>query len=139
MKLRILMLSLLAATLGIVTQAQMGPWPGKHMSNYDPKTEVTMSGTVDRVAQASGHRGWHGTHLFLKTDAGTIEVHVGPTEYIASKQFSFARGDVVEVTGPKVKIQDQDVLIAREIKKAGKTLVLRNAQGIPNWSRGRRS
>ena len=57
MKFRILMLSLLAATFVIVTQAQMGPGPGKHMSNYDPKSEVTMSGTVDRVTQVSGNRG----------------------------------------------------------------------------------
>jgi len=80
-----------------------------------------------------------GRTLFLKTDTGTIEVHVGPTDYIASQQFSFATGDDVEVTGSKIKMQDQEALIAREIKKAGKTLVLRNAQGIPNWSRGRRS
>jgi len=139
MKYRILILSLLLGTFGIVTHAQMGPGPGKHMSNYDPKTEVTMSGTVDRVTQESGQRGWHGTHLFLKTNTGTIEVHVGPTDYIASQQFSFATGDVVEVTGSKIKTQDQEALIAREIKKAGKTLVLRNAQGIPKWSKGRRS
>ena len=139
MKFRILILSFLFATLGIATQAQMGPGPGKHMSNYDPKTEVTMSGTVDRVTQVSGHRGWQGTHLFVKTDTGTIEVHLGPADYIASQQFSFAAGDAVEVTGSKVKMQDTDALIAREINKEGKTLVLRNAQGIPNWSQGRRS
>jgi DNA/RNA endonuclease YhcR with UshA esterase domain len=97
-----------------------------------------MSGKVDRLSQETGHRGWQGTHLFVKTDTGTIEVHVGPADYIASQQFSFAAGDVVEVTGSKVKMQDKDVLLAREIKKEGKTLVLRNAQGVPNWSRGRR-
>ena len=139
MKFRILMLSLLVAAFCMVTQAQMGPAAGKHMTNYDPKSEVTMSGTVDRVTQESGQRDWHGTHLFLKTDTGTIEVHVGPTDYISSQQFSFSTGDVVEVTGSKIKMQEQEALIAREIKKAGKTLVLRNAQGIPNWSKGRRS
>jgi DNA/RNA endonuclease YhcR with UshA esterase domain len=139
MKFQIVMLSLLLGTIGIAMQAQTGPGPGKCMSNYDPKTEATMSGTVDRVTQQNGHGGWQGTHLFLKTDTGTMEVHVGPADYITSQQFSFATGDVVEVTGSKVKIQHQDVLIAREIKKEGKTLVLRNAQGVPSWSRGRRS
>jgi hypothetical protein len=137
MKFRILILSFFLATLGIGTQAQMGP--GKCMSNYDPKSEVSISGTIDRITQQSGQRGWQGTHLFMKTDNGVIEVHVGPTDYIASQQFSFATGDVVEVTGSNVKIQGNDVLLAREIKKDGKTLVLRNAQGVPNWSRGRRS
>lgn len=139
MKFRIVILSLLLGTLGIGTQAQMGSGPGKHISNYDPKTEVTMSGTVDRVTQQTGRRGWAGTHLFLKTDKGAIEVHVGPTDYITSQQFSFAAGDVLEVTGSKVTMQGKDALLAREIKKEGKTLVLRNAQGIPKWSRGRRS
>lgn len=139
MKFRIVILSLLLGTLGIGTQAQMGPGPGKHISNYDPKTEVTMSGTVDRVTQQTGRRGWAGTHLFLKTDQGAIEVHVGPTDYITSQQFSFAAGDILEVTGSKVTMQGKDALLAREIKKEGKTLVLRNAQGIPKWSRGRRS
>lgn len=134
-----LLLSLFVATVGIGIQAQMGPGPGKHMSNYDPKSEVTVSGTVDRVAQQNGYRDSQGTHLFLKTGTDTIEVHVGPSDYVASEHFSFATGDVVEVTGSKVKMQDRDVLLAREIKKEGKTLVLRNAQGVPNWSRGRRS
>ena len=139
MKVRNLILSLLFATLAIGTQAQMGSGPGNHMSNYNPKTEVTASGTVDRVTQESGSRGWQGTHLFLKTDNGVIEVHVGPANYIASQQFAFGAGDVVEVTGSKITMQNKDVLLAREIKKDGKTLVLRNAQGVPNWSRGRRS
>jgi hypothetical protein len=139
MKFRILILLLFVALLGIGTQAQMGPGPGKCMSNYDPKSELSMSGTVDHITQQSGHRGWQGTHLFVKTDNGVIEVHVGPTDYIASQQFSFATGDVVEVTGSNIKMQGKDVVLAREIKKEGKTLVLRNAQGVPNWSRGRRS
>ena len=75
-----------------------------------------------------------GTHLLLKTDSGTLEVHVGPSGYITEKQFSFAKGDAIEVIGSKVMIQDKDALIAREIIKDGKTLVLRNAQGIPQWS-----
>jgi hypothetical protein len=33
---------------------------------------------------------------------------------------------------------DKEALLGREITKDGKTLVLRNAQGIPQWSRGPR-
>jgi hypothetical protein len=33
----------------------------------------------------------------------------------------------------------KEVVFAREITKDGKTLVLRNAQGVPEWSGGRRS
>ena len=34
--------------------------------------------------------------------------------------------------------EGSEAIIAREVKKGGETLVLRDAQGIPQWSRGRR-
>ncbi len=114
---------------------QAGPGPG--MRRYDPSTEVTVKGTVDEVLQQSGRRGFGGTHLVLKTDAGDLTVHVGPSSYISAQGFSFAKGDGLEITGSKVKMGGQDVLLAREIKKDGKVLTLRDAQGIPKWARGR--
>ena len=105
---------------------------------YDPKTEVTVKGTIEDVQQQTGKRGWSGTHLVLKTDAATLDVHVGPSSYIAQQKFTFAKGDVIEVVGSKVTIADKEALLAREITKDGKTLVLRNAQGVPQWSRGQR-
>ncbi len=105
---------------------------------YDPKTEVTVKGTVQDVQQQTGKNGGSGTHLTLNTDAGTFDVHVGPSSYIAQKQFSFAKGDKIEVVGSKVTISGKEALLAREITKDRKTLVLRNAQGVPEWSGGRR-
>lgn len=107
--------------------------------NYDPGTETTVRGTVEQVKQVSGRHGWNGTHLVLKTEAGPLEVHAGPSSYLSGQGFSFAQGDGVEVLGSKVKTGDSEALIAREIKKEGKTLVLRNAQGVPQWAGGRRA
>jgi DNA polymerase III alpha subunit len=117
------------------TAVAQGGYGGR---KYDPKSEVTVKGTVQDVQQQTGKNGWSGTHLTLNTDAGTFDVHVGPTSYIAQKQFSFAKGDKIEVVGSKVTISDKEALLAREITKDGKTLVLRNAQGVPEWSGGRR-
>lgn len=116
--------------LGLVAFAQ-GPGAGR---KYDPKTEVTVKGTIEDVQEHAGKGGGTGVHLVVKTDAGTLPVHVGPSAYIAKKQFSFAKGDVVEILGSKVPIGGEETLLAREITKAGKTLVLRNAQGIPEWA-----
>ncbi len=52
--------------------------------------------------------------------------------------FTFATGDQVEVIGSKVKMDGADAVLAREVKKGGKTLTLRNARGIPAWSKGKR-
>jgi len=120
----------LVAGLGFVAFAQ-GP---RGMRNYDPKTEITVKGTIEDVQEQTSKNGNMGTHLMLKTDSGTLPVHVGPSAYIAKKQFSFAKGDVVEILGSKVSMAGEETLLAREITKAGKTLVLRNAQGIPEWA-----
>ncbi|HZE22108.1 MAG TPA: hypothetical protein VE082_08650, partial [Desulfobaccales bacterium] len=42
-------------------------------------------------------------------------------------------GDKLEATGSKVTLNNQPVLIAREVKANGQTLTLRDAQGIPAW------
>jgi hypothetical protein len=74
----------------------------------------------------------------IKAAQGSLEVHLGPTSYLEKQQFAFAKGDQIEVIGSKVKIESADVVIAREVKKGGKTLTLRNAQGVPAWSKGGR-
>lgn len=107
--------------------------------NYDPSTETTVKGTVKQVKQVSGRRGWNGTHLLLKTEAGSLQVHAGPSSYITSQGFSFAKGDEIEVLGSKVKPGENEALIAREVKKEDKTLVLRDSQGAPQWAGGRRT
>ena len=106
---------------------------------YDPKTEVTVAGTIEEVQLLPGHHRGTGTHLMVKTKSGTMEVHVGPTAYLEKQQFSFAKGDEIEVVGSQVKIAGTDALLARQITKAGKTLSLRDQNGIPLWSRRARS
>ncbi|HXE75481.1 MAG TPA: DNA-binding protein [Candidatus Xenobia bacterium] len=115
--------------------AQQRPGPG--MPKYDPATEVTVKGTVTEVREDTSPMGWPGTHLTLKTEKETWDVHVGPSSFLAGKNVSFAKGDEVEVTGSKIKYEGAGALLAREVKKGDKTLILRNAQGIPQWSRSR--
>ncbi len=112
--------------------------PRKSAATYNPATEVTVNGSVEEVKQVSGPQGQAGTHLSLKTDQETIDVHVGPSWFLTQNKINFDKGDQIKVTGSKVKFENGDVLIAREIKKGAKTITLRNTQGIPDWSRGRR-
>lgn len=105
---------------------------------YDTSTEATLKGSVEAVRQISGPKGWGGTHLTLKTEKESIDVHVGPSWYLTQKHINFEKGEQIEVTGSRVKFGDSDALITREIKKGGQTLTLRNSQGIPLWSAGRR-
>jgi hypothetical protein len=113
--------------------------PGLGARIYDPSTETTIKGTVEEVREQSGRRGWKGVHLLLKAEDATVDVHVGPSAYLSQQGFSLKKGDVIAVTGSRVRLHGVDSLIAREITKNGQTLALRDAQGVPKWSRGRRA
>jgi hypothetical protein len=111
---------------------------------YNTGTEMTITGTVDEVQQINGTgpagqtwncpRGWTGTHVMLKTDTGTLAVHVGPSAYLAGKNFSIAKGDKLTILGSKVQYRGSDFLIAKEITKGSEVLTLRNSAGFPLWS-----
>ncbi|MFP5236327.1 MAG: DNA-binding protein [Acidobacteriota bacterium] len=128
-------LPLLAVLL--VPAVSQGPGPRGRV--YDPATETTVSGTVDKVTTVDRGGNWQGIHLTLKSGEETYDVHAGPSAFIADKGFSFAAGDQLEVLGSKVTLNNAPALIAREIRKDGKSLTLRNSSGIPLWAgQGRR-
>ena len=136
MKLKTTLILAAITALFVTLSFAQGRGGNKGARMYNPATETTVKGTVEDVQQVPGKRGGTGTHLTLKADSGTFDVHVGPTSFVSNQQFSFAKGDEVEVTGSKV---GTDTLIAREIKKGDKILMLRNQQGTPAWSGGRQA
>jgi hypothetical protein len=105
---------------------------------YNPNTETTVKGTVDKVTEITGRQNWNGVHLGLRADDQIYDVHVGPSNYLSTSGFTFAVGDQIEVTGSKITLIGAEAIVAREIKKDDKVLTLRDRQGIPSWSRGRR-
>jgi hypothetical protein len=104
-----------------------------------PGTEITVKVIVEAVKQVTARQGWGGTHLQLKTESETLDVHVGPSWSLSQKKMSFAKGDQIEVTGSKVKFDNADALLAREITKGEQKLALRDKNGFPVWSRRGRS
>ena len=137
---------ILVTSFTVTAQMGAGRGQGRMMGGpfYNTGAEVTINGTVDEVEQITGTgangqtwscpRGWTGTHLMLKTDTGTLPVHVGPSAYLTSKNFSIAKGDKLTILGSKVQYQGSDFLIAKEIIKGSEVLTLRNSAGFPLWS-----
>ena len=123
----------MAILLSAVMSSAQGPGPHKGMRMYNPATETTLKGSIDAVTE--GARGqMRGTHLTVKTAEGAREVMLGPSQFIASKDFYFAKGDSIEVSGSKVTMGGTEYVIARELVKAGKTLTLRDKTGTPEWA-----
>lgn len=125
------------ALIGGTTYSQKRRGQHQDMPKYDSAAEVTLKGTVTKVESHVGRMGWNGTHLVVRFGAETLNVHVGPTNYLAQQGFSFTASEEIEVTGSRTKVGASDVLIAREIRKGEKSLTLRNSQGIPAWSRSK--
>ena len=93
------------------------------MVPYEVSSETTITGTVEDVLQPHMGR-MMGTHLIVKTATETIEVHVGPSDFVTKEGFTFAKGDSIQVLGSKVTIDGKEALISREVTKDGKTLTL---------------
>jgi len=130
-------LSMISVTLLASVWAQpsrRGRWGGMR---YDPATEVTVTGKITEVTKV-GRRGMMpGLHVRLQTEKGALDVHLGPAPFLEKSKMTFEKGEEMEVTGSRVKYDGADAIIAREVKKAGRALTLRDSQGIPKWSRGR--
>jgi hypothetical protein len=118
-----------------VAAAQMDHDHGSSMA-YDPKTEVTLQGTVQDVMTMPGTQPMSGVHLSLETKDGTIHVHVGTPEYLAKQNVSFAKGDRVTVTGSKIKGEGFEAVLARSVAVGEVVVALREKDGTPRWTTG---
>ena len=118
-----------------------GGWgPGTQYGRmYDPKTVGTTDGEIIKVEKITPVRGMsRGVHLVLKTDKGeTIAVHLGPEWYIDKQELTFKPGDKVQIRGSRITFEDKPAIIAAEVTKDGRTLQLRDSNGVPVWA-GRR-
>ncbi|KJU81873.1 conserved hypothetical protein, secreted [Candidatus Magnetobacterium bavaricum] len=106
-----------------------------HNRMYDPQTVTTIAGVVEAVEQFTPRKGMsYGIHLRVKTQEGSISVHVGPSGYVEKQDVKIQVGDNIEVKGSKVTFNNEPAIIAAEIKKGDATLSLRDDNGIPKWA-----
>jgi hypothetical protein len=97
---------------------------------YVPATETTVHGTIVQTPTHSRL----GLEFRIDTTDGAVDVCLGPSHFIAAQGFSFAARDSIEVTGSRIMKGGSPLLVARDVVKDGKTLVLRD-NGGPLWSR----
>ncbi len=132
------MLPLAAALAAMVLAAvyagaQMSPRMDYGPGYYDPASETAIQGVVETVQNNASFCRWGGTAVALRTDKGTVTVLLGPAPFLSQSDFSIVKGDELSVTGSKTAAQTPYV-IARAVTKGGRTLTLRDAQGVPVWA-----
>jgi hypothetical protein len=127
--------SLLAPIVIALFVLSICTWAQKPASNTGPKydltTETKLKGTVEEVKQDT--RPGEGEHLMVKSGSDTILVHVAPELFLKEIEVELNKGDSVEITGSKLKIDGADEVLAKEITKGQNTFTLRDKKGVPIW------
>ena len=127
--------SLVLAVVVVAMVAAAQKPANESVPKYDKSTEAVFKGTVDDVKDRECPvSGGMGSHLMLKmADGNVLEVHLSLTKFVRLYELVFHKGDVLEVTGVKVKFEGADTIFARKIKRGEDEFLFRDSDGKPLW------
>jgi hypothetical protein len=74
-----------------------------------------------------------GVHLTVNLNSQTIDIYLGPADFLSQFEISFVKSDRVHIVGSRVKFRGAPCVLAREIRKEYTTVYLRDRRGIPYW------
>jgi hypothetical protein len=100
---------------------------------YDQKTESKTKGVVDdiKVLVLGSRKDF--VQLIVKSGDDKVSIYVCPKPFQDEMGITFAKGDEILVTGSKVKQEEVDVILARELVKGTDTLMFRDGKGNAVW------
>jgi hypothetical protein len=108
--------------------------PKKNSSTpYDLKAETKLNGTLQEVKLFDFATRKDFVELVVKSGDIQIIVYVCPKPFQDEMGITFIKGDVITITGAKVKREESDVILARELVKGQDTLLFRDDKGNPIW------
>jgi len=104
------------------------------LPKYDSQTETKTKGVVDEIKEVPLANKREITELTVKSGNDTLRVFVSPKSFQDEMGVSFSKGDEISLTGSKVKLEDADVILGKEVVKGNDTLLLRDDKGNPVWT-----
>jgi len=104
------------------------------LPKYDAHTETKSKGVVDEIKELTLTNKREITELMVKSGSDTLRVFVSPKSFQDDMGVTFSKGDEISLTGSKVKLEDADVILGKEIVKGNDTLLLRDDKGDPVWT-----
>jgi hypothetical protein len=123
----------LVAVTGSLTNAQKKQPAAASLPKYDLHAETKIKGTVEEVKLPAKGSEKEIAHLQVNDGTNSVDVYLCPKSFLDDMGMSFAKGDVIALTGSKGKQGDADIFLVREIVKGNDTFVLRDAKGDPVW------
>ena len=101
---------------------------------YDVKSEVTVKGTVEEIKEVPNPKGQIGIYRMVKSGGEILEVRLCPNSFLKEFEVVFNKGDQLTITGSRVKVEEKQVILARQIESGNNTITLRDPQGVPVWT-----
>jgi hypothetical protein len=112
---------------------QKAPTKSSTSLKYDLQTENKAKGVVDEVKVLDFGTRKDFIQLILKDESETVVVYVCPKPFEEEMGITFAKGEQISFTGSKVKGEESEVILAREIVMGTDTWTFRDAKGSPVW------
>lgn len=129
--------ALLLILMGLLApRAAKGGQTSPAEPRYDPAATVEFDGVVTEMREVPRGSAMRGLHLTVDTGKESLDVYLGPTEFMKLFDFSFTKGDRIYVVGSKVKLAGGTVVLAREVRRQSQTVYLRDSTGNPYWPQG---
>jgi len=104
------------------------------LPKYDSHTETKTKGVVDEIKEFSLANKREITELMVKSGNDTFRVFLCPKSFQDEMGVNFSKGDEISLTGSKVKLEDAEVILGKEVVKGNDTLLLRDDKGNPVWT-----
>jgi uncharacterized protein YdeI (BOF family) len=102
--------------------------------NYAPTSEQTMRGWVLETKDFQCPvTGTVGSHITVKNETGSIEVHLAPASFMKQYEINIRKGDKVTVVGSKIAFDGKNALIAKSVAIGQETYNFRDSSGKPLW------
>jgi hypothetical protein len=96
--------------------------------------EMPYSGTVKEVKQQKCEDcKCIEMSVLLNTADGLLEVRLGPKAFLDKHHLVISTGDSIRVTGMRFSVGVIDSMVANDVRKGRKHLVLRGRYGQPKW------
>jgi len=100
---------------------------------YDTTKVVEIQGKVSAVREDPKGSAMEGLHLTLQAGTETLDVYIGPPEFVKVFEVTFKPGDQIRVIGAKVDFEGSKVVLARELTIGTVTILCRDKDGEPLW------
>ena len=133
MRNKLLFCMLVAAALVLLAAVVVGAFGGTDRDRDDIGYNVLAEKIFEGTVVGRGYVIEGLVYFPLKTASRTLDVQIGPKEFVEHSNFKLKTGDMLTVIGMPVVIQDREVVLAREVHTMKGVLIVRDQFGVPLW------